>query len=206
MVWLVCLTPAAAGQEAKGPARTAAQKAAQVYASALSAMRARQYRQAVGLFEKYVKTYASHEHVPVGYLLLASCRETLKDDDAYETALTDVTRRYTGSPAWFTAYKHLLDRARQGKDPDAYLRLLESMVRPLVQAPWRIGGRISWDHGHYRHNEYNGRQFWPHAAHLQTILHEPGWVMGVAEMADTEQRAGRALQVLAKNFRKRRNE
>ena len=204
-VWLALLAlPAGAGRaQGDDPAvKTLAERAAQTYGSAVSALRTRQYQQAQGLFEKYVSAYPTHERVAVGYLLLATCQSRLEDQDGYEKTLTEVTRRYPGSPAWFTAYRCLLDAARQAKDPDRYFQLLEAMVRAAGQAPWRIDGNIGWEYGDYWNREYNGELLQPQAGQLRGFLEGPGWVMGVAEMADTEQRAQRALQLLARNFQK----
>ena len=206
-ILLVCLLPATAGpgRGAKPAAETLAHKAGQLYKTAVSAMRTRQHQQAEGLFAKYVKTYPTHEYVPVGYLLLASCRSQLKDTEGYREALTEATRRYTGSPAWFTAYKALMTDARKSKDADRYFLLLEGMVRPMPRAPWRIQGSIGWEFGHYQRMEYQG-QFRPRACRLESFRHGGGWVMGLVEMADTQERAQRALKLLAKNFQNRRDE
>jgi len=199
---MVLMPPSGSGraQQVDPPARTEAQKAAQTYQSAVSALRTRQYKQAEGLFDKYVTSYATHEYVPVGYLLLAQCRSQLQDQPGYEKALTEVTRRYAGSPAWFTAYRYLLGAARKAKDPDRYFQLLETMLRVAPQAPWRMQGSIAWTHGEYMRRAYQQGFLRPKAGQLASFLDEPGWVMGVAEMADTEARARGALELLAKNF------
>ena len=192
----------ASAQKAKPPAKTPAQKAAQLYNSAMSALRTRQYAQAEGLLAKYVKSYSTHEYVPVGYLQLAACRWRLKDHEGHEDALEQVIRRFPHSPAWYIAYAAMLSRAKTAKDNDGYLTRLEAMVLQAGQGPWDLHTVLGRHYGEYQRNEYRGRDFWPVDDRPGGRLSKPGWVVDLLSMADTPERAERALRALAKNFNK----
>jgi len=191
-----------AGLAAAQEARTAAQKAARLYNSAMSALRTRQYAQAEGLLAKYVKSYSTHEYVPVGYLQLAACRWRLKDYEGYEDALEQVIHRFPHSPAWYIAHAAMLSRAKAAKDNDGYLTRLEAMVRQAGQAPWRMHTALGRYYSQYYQHEYNGRNFWAIDESPGGRVAKPGWVMDLLQMADTPERAERALRTLAKNFSK----
>ena len=196
---------AAAQRAAEKPAQeTLAQKARKLYVNACSAMRTQQWGQARGLFERYLKLYGTHEHVPVAYLNLAWCREGLKDAPGRDEALAEVCRRFGGSPAWETAFVARLEAARKANDHDGYLKLLNDMTRASL-APLRVHGLLSWEFSRYRSANYS---FWRaysgyDLAPLRPggVYRAPGWVAGVAEMADTPERARKALRALGRNFR-----
>lgn len=208
--WLCALTCAwsPAGGQGPAPPETAARKAGKLYTTAVSAYRTGQWDQARVLLEQFVRVYATHEYVPVAYLQLAYCRSRLKDFEGYQAALDSVIGRFAGSPAWFCAYGAKLDRAKAGKDPDGYLALLEAMVRSARQAPLNLHGSISRYYGDYVHGEYSsqGLAFEPVAGRMGSITRQPGWVMNVAQIADTPPRAEKALSILADTLQKRSGE
>ena len=102
---------------AQQPRDTLAAKADRLYTSARSAFQAKQWDQARGLLEQYVKTYATHEYVPSAYLNLAYCRQALKDSAGYDEALEQVAR--ADSPA---AHDQLRNRRRGERTATAVLR------------------------------------------------------------------------------------
>ena len=194
---VVSLLVGSAGLAAAQEARTAAQKAARLYNSAMSALRTRQYAQAEGLLAKYVKSYSTHEYVPVGYLQLAACRWRLKDYEGYEDALEQVIHRFPHSPAWYIAHAAMLSRAKAAKDNDGYLTRLEAMVRQAGQAPWHMHTALGRYYSEYHRQEYNGRNFWAIDESPGGRVAKPGWVTDLLQMADTPERAERALRALA---------
>ncbi|KKK95122.1 hypothetical protein LCGC14_2675970, partial [marine sediment metagenome] len=206
VVLIACWVGSVEAQQARREAKTAAEKAVRLYTTAVSAFRTRQWPQAEGLFAKYVKSYGTHEYVPVSYMMLAYCRRQMKDLEGHDKALREVTRRFHGSPAWYVAHAALLERARAAKDNDAYLTLIEAMLRQSRQAPWTLGGSIARQHSTYFRDEYNTRHFWPRDGGLGAGLAKPGWIMNVLAMADTSERAQRVLRTMAANFNQRRAE
>jgi len=195
----------AAAQDAAEPPQpeTLAQKARKLYVNACSAMRTRQWGQARGLFERYLKLYGTHEYAPVGYLNLAWCHEGMKDAAAREKALDEVCKRFPGSPAWETAFVARLAAARQADDHDGYLKLLDDMTRTGL-VPLRVYGDLGWEFGRYRSANYSvyransGYDVEPMGP--GGVYRAPGWVAGIAEMADTPERARKALRALGRNF------
>ncbi len=178
-----------------------ADKAERLYASAMSQYRAREWKQAEGLLEGFVKDYSSHEYAPIALMQLAYCRSELKDFDGYDKALDEVIKQFAGSPAWYIAHGSKLARRKTLKDNDGYLSLLESMLRLAPEAPLFLHGGIGGYYGIYRQYEYYPRFFEPVAARLGLLDRGSGWAMDIAEMADTPERAERALKALAKTLR-----
>ncbi len=203
-LWAALLAAAAAPAGAQQPAvETAAQRAAKMYTSAVSAMRTGQYDQAQGLFEKYVGNYATHEYVPVGYLLLAYCRHQLKDAKGRDEALEEVVRRYRHSPAWYAAYVSKLSLALQAKDHDAAVAALESMARDCLELPMDAFPGMGLEYGQYWQQAYHGRQFYPTAWEYGYIQDRPGWITQVVAAGDTPERAEKVLTALARTLRRR---
>ncbi len=183
-----------------------AEKAERVHRSAMSQYRVKEWRQAVGLLEKFVKGYPSHEYVPTAYMQMAYCREQLKDFAGYEKALDEVIRRFGNSPAWYASHGSKLSRRKALKDNDGYLTLLESMLRRTPEAPLFLHGGIGRRYSDYMRCEYQSRFFEPAAARLGRFALRNAWVMDIVEMADTPERAERALKALAKTLKLREKE
>jgi len=185
---------------------TPAERAAKTYASAVSAMRTRQYDQAQVLFEKYVRNYATHEYVPVGYLLLGYCRLQQKDAAGCEEALDEVINRYRHSPAWYMAYASKLGRAKAAKDHEAFVGVLETFAAAAPELPLDLRGGLGLQYGQYYNSAYHGRYFEPTAAELGSVQERPGWVLRVVEAADTPERAEKVLAALARTLTRRAGE
>ncbi len=183
-----------------------AEKAGRLHTSAMSQYRAKEWKQAEGLLERFVKDYPSHEYAITARMQLAYCRSELKDFDGYEKALDEVIRRFVGSPAWYMAHGSKLARRKELKDNDGYLTLLESMLRRAPEAPLFLHGGIGRHYSTYNRYEYYSHFFEPVAARMGRLDRGSGWAMDIAEMADTPERAERALKALAKTLRLRGKE
>ncbi len=85
-------------------------QAQRVYDSAYSQYSQRNYEQAAGLFEEFVKKHPTHEAVPQAYLYLSHCYASLSRPVEAEKALDDVIRLFDGAPQWFVAYGSKLRR------------------------------------------------------------------------------------------------
>ncbi len=195
----------AAGQAPRQP-ETPAQRAGKTYTSAMSALNTRQYDQAQVLLEKYVRSFPTHEYVPVGYMQLAYCRQALKNGEGCEEALDEVIERFRGSPAWHNAYASKLGRALAGKDHERYVELLEKMVSGSPELPLDLAGGMGWHYGNYHSYSYHGRYFQPTAGRMGSIQRRPGWVLNLLKAADTPERAEKILAALAATLRRRAEE
>jgi hypothetical protein len=178
------------------------QEAAKLYQSAMSQYRTgRNWSQARPLLEQYVRQYGTAENVPLAYLQLADCANRLKDAKGFDAALSEVIRRFYGSGYWFVAYATKLKVAREAKDREEYLRLLESMVRYSIQVPVELRPMHSqfWRHGGSGWGGYDARSLKPGGA-------SGGggeWVEDVLWAAETETAARRALRALSATFHRR---
>ena len=177
------------------------EQASRTYESAMSSYVARQWNQAQGLFEVFVTKHSTHENVPLAYLRLAHCREQQKDPAGCDAALREVVKRFEGSPAWYRAYAYLLEQARQKKDTDAYFTLLRVMARRTQELPLDLRNEIAFWRRSYWNEELNREMLWPHAAQYGRVVQSPGWVLGVAELADTPELATQAIGMLNKTIR-----
>ena len=195
-----------AGQAPAGR-ETLAQKAGKLYGSAISQYNLRAWDQAEPLLEKFIKLYSTHDHAAVARMQLAYCRAQLKDHEGYEKALNEVIKKYPTSPAWYVSYGSLLGRAKSLKDHDKYLDLLEAMLKGLKEAPLSMHGSIGRHFGDYFNHEYGvAHAFTPYASWMASVHPRPGWVMDMVTVADTPERAQRALAALEKTFKARKGE
>ncbi len=186
------------------------QEADKLYETAESQYAGKQYADAIPLFERFVKSYSSHENVPIAYLQLAHCRRAQKDMPGYLAALDEVIRRHFGSAAWYTAYGAKLKYLKsQGKN-DEYLTQFEAMVRRLGEAPLELDSKVAVRVGRYLRARYDfdvwRRPLAPTAGMLQPVIKDGGYVLDVVEMADTKDRAQRALRVIMATLRRRAKE
>jgi len=186
-------------------------EAARVYQTAMSQYRAREWRQALGLLEEFLKKYPTNENIPVAYLQLAYCKHVLKDPEGRDKALEVAIRRFPGSPAWFLAHGFKLRQALGAKKNDDYISLLEAMLRSTRRiAPLRLGEDISFNHRSYYFRESFSRVKWMRHHHnwsydywgLASPFRYPGWALDIVSAADTEDRAKKVLKALEATLRR----
>ncbi|HUU59996.1 MAG TPA: hypothetical protein VMZ50_10655 [Phycisphaerae bacterium] len=177
--------------------------ASRTYESAMSQYNSALYNQAGALFEEFIKKYGTHEAVPVAYLQLAHCKAQEKKFEEWQDAIDTLIRRFPGDPAWFLANGSKLERLRSQKQNDTYLEELEKFARRAKQLPFDLIHYVylrpewSW------YQVYRPRERIPyHLRWLVDVMSEPGWERGIVEMADTPERAQKALQILSATLRK----
>ncbi len=200
---IACAASSAAAQ-APGP-ETLHDKAAKLYATATSLLKARKYDQAEPVLAKYLKLYSTHEQAVVVYMQLANCRAALKDFDGYEKTLREMIRRYGGSPAWFAAHGALLARAKKLGDRDNYLLSLENMLQRLPEAPMDLRSKLHTSWRSYYYGEFRWG-FGSGAARMGGFHRGGGWVMDLLWAADTPERAERVVRALRKTLTRRKKD
>lgn len=178
VVVLSCNLSSLAQAPAKG---TPAQEAAKLWESAMSPWRSGDYKACAALLEKFIAAFPTNENIPDAYMKLGYCRLTLKDPEKYLAAVNDIIDRFQGSPSWYAAYANKLAYLKDKKDNDGYLKTLEAFIGKLEEAPLDL-----YDHP---------VNYWTYYMNREAYF-APGWVRDVVAMADTPERAAKALRLL----------
>ena len=206
VVLLSLALPGIAHAQTGGPAfaGTPGQQAGKLYDTAMSQMRANQLQQAGQLLEQFVKLHPTHEYVPVAYLQVAYCRQAAKDAAGMAAPLEEVIRRFPGTLAWQIAYAVKLGQACKAGQRDKYLQTVEEMLKQCPQAPMTLTPALVSEPAGYYKWAYQPDSFEQSAFRMGSIgVGSNGWIMDVARMADTPERADRALKALAPTLRAR---
>lgn len=196
---LTCVA-AAADPPPPGPS-TLAQEANKLYETAMSQYSKQQWKEAQPLLDKFVTAYPTHEFTPEAYMQLAYCHFMLKNTEAYEKALDEVIAKFYGSPCWLGAYGCKLTQARNKKDNDAYLTLVDNLFRQCEDVPYTLVNSAD-RYGANRYPQWGMYDYEPTAAMPYDIVNPPNWIMDLAAMADTQPRAERALKALAQTVQR----
>lgn len=185
-----------------GPS-TPAQEGSKLYETAMSQYRNQKWKEAQPLLEKFIAAYPAHEYVPTAYIQLAWCRLSNKEDSAAQQSIDDAINRFYGSNAWPAAYSLKLEIARNKKDNDGYLTILDAMLKQCEEAPYRVYTNI-WQYwgGDYNTPPYGAYYTLADYTGLNEILERPNFSTDILAMADKPERAEKALRLLNATFTK----
>lgn len=193
-----CLTAVVAAMALAQPKPNVAEQAATAHESAMSRYNAKKWNEAAGLFDQFIARYATNEKLPSACLMLAHSRWEMKEYDKADQAADEVIKKFYPSRFWLYAYGTKLIRLRDQKENDKYLDTVEAMVRKAGHVPRRLFGVNAADpQSTWLLRSYD----WPwDSAHSSPTAFATDWSADVVTVADTPQRATRALRLLEKMF------
>jgi hypothetical protein len=199
---VIALSLGLAGAAAAADRPPVWEQAARAHKSAMSAYGSQQWQQARGLFEQFIRKFNSHERVPEAHLYLARCLGRLEDPNGALEALETVIRRYTKSAVWFVATARKLGMLKSRKAHDEFLAALEKMVRYTTRLPLDFARNIRLHHGAHWYTRHDRQDRRPRQLPwLRPILPRRDIEADILDVADTPERAKRALKILDRTFR-----